>query len=736
MARAIASMAAVATALSAGLLVPEPATAQFAYEVVRSFPAELASPQARLLQGTDGAFYGTTAGRPLGDTANGGGVPTIFALRPRAGGGYRLEILHEFGRLDGPAASLIQALDGNLYGTTMGSGVGDGMVFKVSPAGAFTVLHTFTLNEGNRPLGGLVQATDGNFYGTTSLGGARSRGTVFRVTTDGALTTLYSFTGVGDGEEPIAGLIQATDGGLYGITQSTIFRITTDGTLTTVYTFSGFDQSLGRLVQGTDGDFYGVTFPNFFVSQVKAFKVTAGGILTFIHTFTSEGSPSPLFQSYEPLMQASDGNFYGTMANGGIGPDFGGTAYRMTPAGDVTVLHAFTPAEGMVPLAGLRQAQDGRLYGVTSEGGPLGRGTVFSLDLAGAFATVQTFQSQEGCGPWAGLVQTSDDAFYGTTAYGGLANKGTVYRMTGDGTVTTLHSFTGLDGAFPMASLLLASDGNFYGTTANGGASDQGTVFRMTPAGVVTALHSFAGSDGAFPWAPLIEVSAGNLHGTTTKGGPSNLGTLFRMSFSGSFVSYHSFTLSGPNSPVYPVGPLLQARDGSLYGTGYGFNDVGAYAGGSVFKVTPRGVVVLNSGFTSDHITAGLTEASDGNFYSASFGAHTDAFNGSVFKTTPQGVRTVLHNFDFLREGTRPFNAPIEASDGNFYGTTNRQLRATGSVYQLTPGGVFTTLKVLSEVDGGQPAAKLLQASDGAVYGAAYSGGSGGCGLVFRFAIP
>jgi uncharacterized repeat protein (TIGR03803 family) len=179
-----------------------------------------------------------------------------------------------------PLVGLIQATDGNFYGTTaFGGGTnvcnygipGCGTVFQITPGGALTTLHAFNFTDGGYPKG-LIQGTDGNFYGTTTLGGTASTGTVFKITAGGTLTTLYSFcsqTNCSDGAYPRAGLIQGTDGDFYGTTSgwsgqsyvSTVFRITPAGTLTTLYRFCSQTnctdglQPFAGLIQGTDGNF-------------------------------------------------------------------------------------------------------------------------------------------------------------------------------------------------------------------------------------------------------------------------------------------------------------------------------------------------------------------------------------------------------------------------------------------------------------------------------------------------
>jgi uncharacterized repeat protein (TIGR03803 family) len=183
--------------------------------------------------------------------------------------------LHSFDGKDGsrPYAGLIQATDGNLYGTTdFGEPHGEGTVFKITPSGMLTTLHSFDYADGGNPSAGLVQGTDGNLYGTTYGGGANQGGEIFKITPSGRLTTFHSFEGT-DGSYPYAGLVQATNGDFYGTTSGggssncfgagcgTVFKITPSGILTTLHSFNGTDGQFpaGVLVRATDGSFYGTT---------------------------------------------------------------------------------------------------------------------------------------------------------------------------------------------------------------------------------------------------------------------------------------------------------------------------------------------------------------------------------------------------------------------------------------------------------------------------------------------
>jgi uncharacterized repeat protein (TIGR03803 family) len=354
---------------------------------------------------------------------------------------------------------------------------------------AFSVVYAFAHGaDGAGPVAALIQAAGGTLYGTTAGGGTQLAGTVFTVTPAGTHTVLHSFGNPGDAKDPKAALIQATDGNFYGTTQD-----------------------------GPDSGFGAV------------FKMTPAGGVTILHAFTGgvDGG-HPL----APLIQASDGNFYGTTHDGGLGY---GTVFMMTPSGVVIVLHAFTGGtDGGYPYAALIQATDGNFYGTTRTGGAPGGapcsacGTVFRMTLFGTLTVLHTFTGTDGALPLTALMQANDGNFYGTTYQSGSFNGGTVFKMTPAGTVTVLHQFAGVgggtDGANPWAALIQATDGNFYGTTIYGGASNNGTVFMMTPSGVVTVLHAFTGgTDGAAPMASLLQATDGNLYGTTVNGGRVNV---------------------------------------------------------------------------------------------------------------------------------------------------------------------------------------------------------------------
>src|SRR6476661_2409528 len=190
-----------------------------------------------------------------------------------------------------------------------------------------TTLHSFNGGDGRSPEATLVQGSDGNFYGTTPLGGAHAKGTVFKIDSTGSLTTLHSFSGFpADGAVPVAGLVQGTDGNFYGTTTSggahhkgTVFKIDAAGTFTTLHSFSGSPTDganpVAALVQGSDGNFYGTTPSGGEHFQGVVLRISQGPALTVLHSFS--GHPAEGAVPFAALVQGSDGNFYGTTALGG-----------------------------------------------------------------------------------------------------------------------------------------------------------------------------------------------------------------------------------------------------------------------------------------------------------------------------------------------------------------------------------------------------------------------------------
>jgi len=356
-------------------------------------------PGAGLVQGAGGNLYGTTEVAGRGDFNSG----TVFRFTPAGA----FATLLSFDGIDGceSAAALIQATDANLYGSTQACATSSaGTIFAVTTQnGVLTTLHRFSVTDGKSPEGALIQGNNGNFYGVTEYGGANlNDGTVFKITPSGMLTTLYNFCSQSDctdGGYPSAGLFQGVAGDFYGTTRAggssglgTVFKMTSDGALTTLHSFDGADgaEPEAGLIMANDGNFYGTTFDggsNEYCSGNEIcgtlFKITPAGALTTLYTFCSQSGCADGRSPIAGLAQGTDGNLYGTTVGGGVNNH--GTIFKITLGGTLTTLHTFCSqgkcTDGDKPYAGLVQDTNGTFYGTTFQGGVKGQGTVFSLSV-------------------------------------------------------------------------------------------------------------------------------------------------------------------------------------------------------------------------------------------------------------------------------------------------------------------------------------------------------------------
>jgi uncharacterized repeat protein (TIGR03803 family) len=362
------------------------------YRVVHSFLGKDGNAPNWLIQGRDGFFYGTTfSGGPHTEFPDGAGV--IF----RVDSAGNFTVLHSFGLIDGYIPSgLMQAQDGSFYGTTLAGGSptggGAGTLFRMDVTGALTTLHAFdggqNCCDGGVPNGPPIQGTDGKFYGVTFNGGAirdadhpLGFGTVYRYDpSTGLLTIIHSFDlADGNGINPNGPLRQGSDGFLYGTTGvgGGVFRMDTAGNLTLLHAITDSNEPLAGLIQAADGALYGTTDG----PPGTVFRIDTASNYSLLNRFDGlDGSGLTT-----PVTQASNGSFYGTAQQGGLLDPLAGDLFQIDSSGALRVLHSFTQSDtksGYLPFAPLIQGNDGALYGTTASGGDKGHGAIFRLDLS------------------------------------------------------------------------------------------------------------------------------------------------------------------------------------------------------------------------------------------------------------------------------------------------------------------------------------------------------------------
>ena len=416
------------------------------------------------------------------------------------------------------------------------------------------VLYTFTApvspsaspstnRDGVAPGTRLVLGEDGYWYGTTRHGGANGAGSIFRVSTNGNLATLYSFSAATNNAGEVV-----------------------------------YDLGPNDLVVGTNGSFYGTTQRGGSNFTGTVFEISPSGGFTNLHVFaavptttnttvlaTSMDGSTPV----GALVLAHDGNFYGTTQYGGSNNS--GTLFRLTHAGGFASLYSFSSSAagadnplGSVPNP-LTLGSDGALYATTQQGGLDDAGTFFRFSLTGGFTRIYSFNgaapNNNPVTPNSTLVQGIDGNFYGTSAYGGSQGGGAIFAVTNTGGVNLLHSFPQLN-AGAGATLSLGADGSFYGTVATNGFNRNGSLFRITAAGGF-GTYAFGPLDtnadnagGANPIGALAADSAGDLYGTCAAGGTHGSGVIFRLS--GQEFS-PPFFIASTNSPVAETNLLVGA---------------------------------------------------------------------------------------------------------------------------------------------------------------------------------
>lgn len=348
------------------------------------------------------------------------------------------------------------------------------------------------------------------------------------------------------------------------------------------------------------------------------------------------------------------------------------------------------------------------------------------------FTVLANFKPDPHGSPGGDFLQATDGNFYGYTCatcknVDRPPDYGTVFRITPSGAVTTVYTFCTLagcqDGYVPTGALIQGTDGNFYGGTTYGGANGHGTFFQLTLEGVLTTLYNFCSlpncADGHGVNA-LVQGTDGDFYCVTSSE------TFVKITVSGTLTTLHHFTRAEGNG----LTSLIEGTDGSFYGVAR-YGGTSTSAGGTIFKVTSGGKETTLYNFCATDCADGylpysVVQGTDGNFYGSTTRGGGAAFPGgygTAFQMTPSGVLTTLHTFcqAACTDGEAP-GPLVEATDGNFYGDAGISLEEGSAldgltIFQVTPGGAFTTLYTTSSSAGISGVNGMVQGTDGSFYG-------------------
>jgi uncharacterized repeat protein (TIGR03803 family) len=612
--------------------------------------------------GPDGKLYGTT---------NGGGIFSNGIIFEYNIGTNTLTRRADFqSAITGHNifSGMVLAGDGMFYGVTYGGGgFANGVIYQFNPvSGALTKRKDFSGSNGSSPLRAPV-LYNGKLYGATNSGGVNENGTIYKYdpATD-VLETVYQFMNGPDGRNPNS-TFAVLNNFMYGVTSGggdndygTIFQF--DPNFNTVGGLASFDYTttgkgdVNILTLASDGMLYGTTE---YGGSSATGPQTGGGVLfqfdPDVHSLLAIAEFTGFNEGLTPksgLTIGNDGLLYGTTAIGGA--HWGGTifSFNTSTVSLSKMMDLNTATDAVHPSSPPIQHPNGKLYGVSENGGTFGRGMIYEFDpLSKTYQSVHDFDDgTDGANPYGSLVLFTDGHLYGTAFLGGTYDKGVIYSY--EPTTNSFVKRIDFDGSSdfgsnPRGSLLLASDGFFYGMTTSGGANGMGILFSYLPGSSFDDLVQFDGTNGRNPQGELVEAS-GNLYGMTQFGGANDRGALFEYQLAGgptAFSLRKDFQEFQTGSQ--PHGSLVLHPNGKLYGMArYGGNNTA----GTIFEYD-HGTDILVKKIDLDYGTTGgqplgtLAVGAEDKLYGFTIYGGTGGW-GALFEYDPS-TNGIVKKFDF-----------------------------------------------------------------------------------------
>ncbi len=644
---------------------------------------------------------------------------------------------------------------GILYGVTSEGGAdNNGVLFKTDFNGSLTVEKTFPCDiSGAYPQGGLIQSSNGKLYGMTSAGGLSNLGVLFEYDPVNAIyINKFDFDGTSNGASPSGNLLQAINGKLYGMTQfggannwGVLFEFDpTTSTYTKIFDFNGVSNGAspkGSLIQANNGNLYGVTQLGGLNNKGVLFEFNPA-TSTYIKKLDFDGvnygdKPN------DNLIQASNSNLYGTTQFGGVNNIGVLFEYNITTSTYTKKLDFNIANNGGEPTGGLTQAGNGKLYGLTKKNTLDSLGVLFEYDLTTSVYTkkLEFDGNYLGSSPKGSLMLANNGSLYGMTSKGGMYMAGVLFEFNPNSSFYTkkIDFNYAANGANPEGSLMQANNGNLYGMTYWGGPNNLGVLFEFnTMSNIYTIKIDFAQTQGAKNLqGSLIFAPNNKMYGVSNQGGTSNVGVLFEYDPL-TFTYSKKLDFNGVSTGAYPVGDLVLASNGNLYGmTYYG----GASNSGILFEYDPltntfTKKLDFNGASNGAYPTGGLMQASNGKLYGMTYSGGT--YNlGTFFEyDIATDTYTKKLNFNGTNYGSYPNGSVTQASNNNLYGMTS--YGGTNDLgilfeYNFTANTFVKKLDFDGASNGSLPLGSLTSANNNKLYGMTYKGGTNNWGVLFEY---
>jgi uncharacterized repeat protein (TIGR03803 family) len=670
-------------------------------------------PCESVIQATNGKLLGMTV---LGGEFNMG---VLFEWDPVTGVYTKLVDFNGAEKGSHPRGSVIQADNNLIYGMTLEGGAYNmGVIFQWDPAsGVFTKIVDFNGSlGGSRPYGNLMQADNGKLYGMTCRGGTLNSGVLFEYD---PVTRIYTkrvdFNGAGNGGYPYGSLMQGDNGKLYGMTSSggtndlgVLFEwaVNSDSIIKKV-SFNGKEKGSsprGNLIKSKNGKLYGMTFGGGINGSFGGHgSYTSFGVLFEWDPITEKYTKELDFdgdslgaEPYGSLIQADNEKLYGMTSRGGKN-DWGtifewdpvhGTPKKITDFGADSI--------GIDPRGSLCQAGNKKIYGMSS-GSYNNHGILFELVIDAVtdtsirkFSFNQPINGQSPCGT---LLNAGNGKLYGMTTTGGTKNMGVIFEWDLEtNTYIKKFDFDGTEnGRLPYGSLYKSKNGKIYGMTSQGGTKNYGTIFEWDPlTNIFSKKIDFDDLKGKSPDGTLSEAENGKLYSTTEYGGSNNYGVLFEWDpVTNNFAKKLDFDWDQKGAT--PISPLLWDK-GKFYGvTGNG----GIHNDGLLYEWDPASntqiiLASFNEKITGDGPSSPLMKASNGKIYGTTY-MGGENYRGVIFEYDPE-TNLLTKKFDFNNSATEglPENPLMQASNGKLYGMVRG---SEGELYELDPDSNIFSLK-------------------------------------------